>query len=356
MIGRKRGTMSSATPFSWNLFVGSRWRQPILTPPIPEKGTLRLFLAIAAGHRGRMPARNTALNLYQGYGDESDRAAVAAIARAVIKHFGWSSGTPDHEGLEQLSYILHGFITLADWLGSDEQAFMPRVEPMPLPDYWAGAALPGARSVVDRIRPALFAPRPAPEAQKFRQVFAHLAVPGRPLEPSPLQYAIERFCDEGLPDGRFLIVIEYDTGAGKTEAADFLAHRLVAAGKADGVYVGLPTMATADQAFLRKEHVVEALAGRAPDVVLAHSRRHRNAKAHVIPAREEATPSALAALDWFTRSSKRALLAGLGVGTVDQALLGALRAPYAHPPRWPLAKSTDYRRGSCLRHVYARAH
>ncbi|ABX19973.1 hypothetical protein SARI_00019 [Salmonella enterica subsp. arizonae serovar 62:z4,z23:-] len=44
-------------------------------------------------------------------------------------------------------------------------------------------------------------------------------------------------------DGAQLFILEDVTGAGKTEAALILVHRLMAAGKAQGLYFGLPTMA-----------------------------------------------------------------------------------------------------------------
>jgi CRISPR-associated endonuclease/helicase Cas3 len=46
-------------------------------------------------------------------------------------------------------------------------------------------------------------------------------------------------------------LLEDVTGAGKTEAAMMLAHRLMAGGCGDGLFVGLPTMATANAMFGR---------------------------------------------------------------------------------------------------------
>jgi CRISPR-associated endonuclease/helicase Cas3 len=54
-----------------------------------------------------------------------------------------------------------------------------------------------------------------------------------------------------LPVGPLLALVEDVTGGGKTEAALVLAHRLLAAGRADGLYFALPTMATANAMFDR---------------------------------------------------------------------------------------------------------
>ncbi len=62
-------------------------------------------------------------------------------------------------------------------------------------------------------------------------------------------------------DGAQLFILEDVTGAGKTKAALILAHRLMAAGKAQGLYFGLPTMATANAMFERMANVFPAPAG-----------------------------------------------------------------------------------------------
>ncbi len=48
-----------------------------------------------------------------------------------------------------------------------------------------------------------------------------------------------------------MFILEDVTGAGKTEAALILAHRLMAAGNAQGLFFGLPTMATANAMYDR---------------------------------------------------------------------------------------------------------
>jgi CRISPR-associated endonuclease/helicase Cas3 len=67
-------------------------------------------------------------------------------------------------------------------------------------------------------------------------------------EPSPLQN-FSSFCE--LSQGAQLLILEDITGSGKTEAALTVAHRLMAAGFADGIFMALPTMATANVMFER---------------------------------------------------------------------------------------------------------
>ncbi len=46
-----------------------------------------------------------------------------------------------------------------------------------------------------------------------------------------------------FPDGPVLVLIEDVTGAGKTEAAQVIVHRLMATGRASGAYWAMPTQA-----------------------------------------------------------------------------------------------------------------
>ena len=60
-----------------------------------------------------------------------------------------------------------------------------------------------------------------------------------------------------LEKGR-IFIIEDATGSGKTEAAIILAHRLMASG-GSGVYIALPTMATANAIYGRVKDVAERI-------------------------------------------------------------------------------------------------
>jgi CRISPR-associated endonuclease/helicase Cas3 len=72
-----------------------------------------------------------------------------------------------------------------------------------------------------------------------------------------------------------LFIIEDMTGAGKTEAAVIIAHRMLQKGKADGLHVALPTMATANAMFERLASSYRRLFLEAdtPSIVLTHGRR-----------------------------------------------------------------------------------
>jgi CRISPR-associated endonuclease/helicase Cas3 len=294
-------------------------------PPHASPYELATLLATFTGHHGVQPAHGFDLARFQGQYMPSDLTAAETLATALQAMFPWPVGLPSAKGLARVSYLLNGIASIVDWLGS-HAAFGFHEEPMPLPMYWREHAIPTAERLLDEIRPWPFHPVAPRAPTAFRCLFPTLGG----AAPTPLQAAVDRlFTAERLPAGPLLVLIEDVTGSGKTEAADLACQRLVALERAEGIYVGLPTMATADAAFLRREEggLVERIYAAPADLMLAHSRRHR--RLAVVKTRAELEQGDSACLDWFARSSKRALLTDVGIGTVDQVLAGALRAAHA---------------------------
>ncbi|WP_437744058.1 CRISPR-associated helicase Cas3' [Sorangium sp. So ce1504] len=218
---------------------------------------------------------------------------------------------------------LAGLTTVADWLGSNADVFV-YVEPPTSPADYLTLARDRAVLALDVAgwrRP------PHPPGRTFRDLFDK--------DPWPLHEAVEGL----LPAlrGPSLVVIEAPMGEGKTEAALTIFDALAARG-ASGLYFALPTQATSNQIFGRVERFLRAaFPGETHGLHLVHgdaglSERYDGLKARAFAmrsidgvARGEGGPVADA---WFARS-KRALLAPLAVGTVDQALLGVLGVRHA---------------------------
>src|SRR5690606_26506584 len=138
-------------------------------------------------------------------------------------------------------------------------------------------------------------------------------------------------------DGPQIYLMEDVTGSGKTEAALTLTHRLMAHGVADGFFIGLPTMATANAMYGRIADVYRKLFAGDASLVLAHGRKTlvEDFAASIIEpgqdegdARQGDESATRRCLRWLADHNKRALLAPAGVGTVDQALLGALQSKH----------------------------
>jgi CRISPR-associated endonuclease/helicase Cas3 len=298
---------------------------------------LHLLFGVSTGHHGRLPVTLPELSDLKRARccTSADLDAAAELVRVMAALFGWRSGLPDGEGLKRLSPLLNGIFTLCDWLGSAD-IFTYCEKALEPGDYYEHHALVHAREVLDEIRPAIFQQLPPRPPATFAALFAHLGRDGGPSRPNPLQALVDRlFTADALPDGPLLTVIEDLPGSGKTEAGDLIVQRLVALGRADGSYIGLPTMATADAAFERKfddasnisfgSRIFEGT----PQIILAHSRKHRHRRFRFTPTQAGVEEGEGHASAWFGRSSRRALLTELGVGTIDQALAGALRARHA---------------------------
>ena len=223
--------------------------------------------------------------------------------------------------LRDNSWWLAGFSTLCDWLGSN-QAFFPYIAPeYSAGEYWSRVALENATQILEATN---LSPPHRASAQPFGSIFPAIAVP------TPLQKAID---DLPIVKSPQLFFIEDVTGAGKTEAAFYLIHRLLSEGAADGFFIGLPTMATANAMYTRTAQIYSSLFASATSLVLAHGAAKLSAefRTSILPLEQSREHYASAEWGasaecnwWLSDNRKAALLAHAGIGTIDQALMGAL--------------------------------
>jgi len=292
------------------------------------------WVSAVTGHHGQPP--NAGATSRIAHFDACDEAAAADFIAEM------RSLMPPGAGLAALtslstehavgvgrhcSWWVAGVAVLADWLGSNTDYFPYVSEPRPLSDYWHSVALPQAERAV-AASGAL--PQPIAAGVRLQEIFTREKIAAL----TPLQAWAD---SRQIPPGPQLYLLEDVTGAGKTEAALTLAYRLMAAGAADGVFVGLPTMATANAMHERVSAVANRMfaPGAQPSIVLAHGRRDlvprfRRAvladdKPEADPRQSDETASARCAA-WLGDSNKKSLLASVGVGTIDQALLAVLHA------------------------------
>ena len=222
------------------------------------------------------------------------------------------------------SWLLAGLVILSDWIGSDSEYCS---EPMPLEDYWNKIALPNAK---EAIKTAGVLPSNIYSKTGMKALFPNIDIP------SPLQSHVST-CE--LADGAQLFILEEVTGSGKTEAALTLAHRLMNQGLGEGIFVALPTMATANAMYGRLVEAYRTMfeSDSEPSLILAHSARHlfnisdtfrhssglEKSRADDGYDKNEETASAQCT-KWLADNRKKALLADVGVGTIDQALMAVL--------------------------------
>jgi CRISPR-associated endonuclease/helicase Cas3 len=145
-----------------------------------------------------------------------------------------------------------------------------------------------------------------------------------------------------------LLILEAETGSGKTEAAFWRFARLFEAGLVNSLYFALPTRSAAVQMHSRINRMLQHLFGvNAPEAILAVPGYLKSGEAEgmALPRWQvhwddegSASEYKLAAR-WAAENTKRYLAATVAVGTVDQAMLGALRVKHAHLRSAALSRS-----------------
>lgn len=123
-------------------------------------------------------------------------------------------------------------------------------------------------------------------------------------------------------NGPGVYVLEAPMGIGKTEAALFVAYKMLEKGLASGIYFGLPTQLTSNKIYERVESFVEKICGKKKedvDLKLLHSSAWLEEKSF--------GEDGDVGKSWFN-SSKRGILAPFAVGTVDQALMAVMNVKH----------------------------
>ena len=136
--------------------------------------------------------------------------------------------------------------------------------------------------------------------------------------------------DAFRPSGPGIAVIRAPTGEGKTEAAILAAARFAAASGRHGLFFAMPTVATAEGLYDRLERCIECLVpSDAPHELRRVHSQALLAEDDAPHATVSDDPGAARAAAAWMRGTRKSLLAPFGVGTVDQVLLGALRAKHS---------------------------
>ena len=134
-------------------------------------------------------------------------------------------------------------------------------------------------------------------------------------------------------DAARLTLIESDTGSGKTEAALAWFMRLYASGQVEGLYFALPTRVAARELYGRVLRAIDAAFDpptRPAPVLLAVSGYARVDGAPILTDPvgtlwEGDAQAQRRENQWAAERPKRFLAAPVAVGTIDQALMSALK-------------------------------
>ena len=254
---------------------------------------------------------------WRAFGAIDPSAEIRAIGRAVREWFpaAWDPAAPPLPAAPAFQHMFLGLCTLADWIGSNTEWFPFSSDPDPAyidrARKQAAGALRDPRVGLDIEWQRVI--EGAAPVRDFRALF-DLAAP-RPVQEHAIGDLAER-----------LMLIEAETGSGKTEAALWRFSELYHERRVDGAYYALPTRAAANELHERMQGFARRAFAADIDVVMAVPGYEASTHGLAVSQYADGAPD----LPWATESPKRFLAAQLAVGTVDQALLGALRVRHAH--------------------------
>lgn len=231
-------------------------------------------------------------------------------------------------------HLFCGIVSLADWLGSTQAIFKF------IPDLDHGymeRARARARRAIAEIG---LDPTRYRAAGAGRTDFPTLTG-GR--QPRPQQVLVGEF-----PLDERLLILEAETGSGKTESAIWRFARLFDAGLVDSLYFALPTRAAAIQLHRRVNDAMGRLfQDRDPEAVLVVPGYIRSGEAEgsklpdwkVRWDDDGRVDEERLVARWAAESTKRSLAAAIAVGTVDQVMLAGLQVKHAHLRAAALSRS-----------------
>lgn len=225
--------------------------------------------------------------------------------------------------------LLAGFISVADWIGSNQRYFPCETLPglkVPSVDDYREDVEERARHALERL--GWIPPISMPKEAGFSDLFGG-------LQPNDIQRKVLELTAKY--EDPYLMIIEAPMGLGKTEAALFAADRAMCRRFAQGMYIAMPTQATSNAMF--KRVLDDYLRNRGirgnVNLLLVHSDAmlalgDTASEGEILDFKPLSTEEDgleqgdVQVQSWFT-AKKRPLLASLGVGTIDQSLMSVLQ-------------------------------
>ena len=293
-----------------------------------------LFVAALSHHGAPLNLHDTRQpnpSIWHPYGNLNPQQQVKHLGRLVREWFpaAWSFGAPPLPSAVAFQHLFTGLCMLADWIGSDESCFPFRAQPHD--DYMQTARDTAHRAILDiglNLTEQQSTYVLQSSSPSFAQLFDFL---------NARENAIQEAVTSIAPEEQ-LVIVESETGSGKTEAALLRFARLYEKGLADGLYFALPTRAAASQIHGRVTAFIRNLlpADTSPEPVLAVPGyvRAGDATGGHLPDYEvwwdDHPDVQTGKRRWAAESPKRYLAAQIAVGTVDQAMMAVLQVKHAH--------------------------
>jgi CRISPR-associated endonuclease/helicase Cas3 len=290
-----------------------------------DKALAKRLAAIVGGHHGFFPSAAEIKALNEVLAGANEGNSWRSFSREIFEQLEAFVGLETQDLPKKCdnaaAMILAGLTSVSDWIASnpDEKTGFPYANDDPFEAY--GRELPKkAKRALEAIG---WTKLPTGKPLKFTELFREIT------EPRELQKAAIAATD--ILTTPCLILVEASMGEGKTEAALYLADHLQHQATTGGFYIGLPTQATSNAMWNR---VRKFLGQRYPEETVNLTLSHSAA------ALQDDYQSSICRLDqvydedgkvvageWHT-ARKRTLLSPYGVGTIDQALMGAVRSKH----------------------------
>ncbi len=302
-----------------------------IIPEIESWGNVLMLLDATFAHHGRpFPGRKAnngeRFQVLPHYNwRQADKEKGAAIKRWFPRAFDAAPPLPDRPAFV---HLYAGLLALADWVGSDARAFAYRGELDP--DYWPVATKIANKRMRDIGLDGSTRRLKAPVG--FSLVSTHNT-------PNAAQRAVG-----DAPPHAPLVILEAETGSGKTEAALWRFAALKSAGAVDSLFFAVPTRAAARQLCARVNEAMALMFDEPPEAILAipgmlRAGEHDGQRLAGWEVKWDDDAGRQRPERWAAEHATRFVASEVAVGTVDQAMLAALQIKHAHLRGAALARS-----------------
>lgn len=268
---------------------------------LEQKIVVRSIFRSAFMHHGSPAKCDNYKDKYSIWFNEVDVQNACAFIEHMIGIYGHIqfSGLCS-QNIKRSTNLFAGVITLCDWIASEMFEYCS--EQMPLEEY---------KEKSEKYATYIFSANILNIAKTktkeciFKDIFG--------FDPSPLQKLIQNITD-GTP---YMCIIEDATGAGKTEAALFLALETLSDSDLDGITFALPTRATSNLMFNRISRYSDSMLSDAPSISLQHGSSRSFLEAIGIDLGKN-----------WTDGKNKAMFANISVCTIDQILASVIFARF----------------------------